>query len=152
MRILEKLPYLLSLSKLTLAAGCPGDDEPAVDPPSAADTRPPETAPPATVAENPPAPACANSNAGDEYVEAAIRFTLNSDGSVYKVEGKNANGVWEGPRQQQADTPKSRGVCIATIQLFSLNRDTPDELIAANGDPAHSDTGLSNPPYTTHCH
>jgi hypothetical protein len=152
MRILKTLLYLLSLSILTLTAGCPRDDEPAADGPSAADTGPAEAAPRATEAEIPATLACANSNAGDEFVEAAIRITLNSDGSLNQIEGKNDNGIWEGPRQQQTATPESRGDCIASIQLFSLNRDNPKELTAPNGDPAHSDTGVVNPPYTTHCH
>jgi hypothetical protein len=154
MAMIRKVGLMLSISLLTLAAGCPGKEEP---PPAAtseaegpaATTSP--AAPPASTAEVPPATACATSNATGDYREASIRITLNSDGTVNKVEGKNTSGVWESPRKEVTTPPESFGPCIASIEIHALNESTAD-LQNPDGTPAHPDAGVSNPPYNTHCH
>jgi hypothetical protein len=79
-----------------------------------------------------------------------MRITLNSDGTVNQIEGKNAADIWESPRGQ-AESPESLGACIVTIEVFALNSSTK-ELQNPDGSPTHTHSGPSNPPYNTHCH
>jgi hypothetical protein len=139
------------LSLLAFLAGCPGNGE--APPATTAGPVPGETeaGPRATTAEVPPAADCASSNATGEYRAASMRITLNSDGTVAQIEGKNAAGVWESPRGQQQEPPDSLGACVTSIDVFALN-DSTKELQNPDGTPTHSHAGPSNPPYNTHCH
>ena len=147
----RKLLFMSCMSLLALVAGCPGKDEPSATTASTPAAATPETGPPADTAEVPPAPACATSNATGDKHDASIRITLNSDGSVNKIEGKNANGIWEDPRREQSEQPESMGACIASIEVHALN-DSTKELMNADGTAAHADAGIADPPYNTHCH
>jgi hypothetical protein len=151
MRTLRKLTVLSGIPLLALLAGCPGDGE---GPPTTTAGPAPATSevgPPATTAEVPRAPACAATNATGDYRAASMRITLNSDGTVDQIEGKNAAGIWEAPRGQQEQPPESLGACVASIEVFALN-DSTKELQNPDGTSTHQHQGASSPPYNTHCH
>ena len=81
--------------------------------------------------------------------DAVIRLYLTADGTMIRAEGKRG-GNWEG--QTVFDSiPSSLGEEIADITLWKHDG-TETDVANEDGTPAHVHSGLTNPPWGSHCH
>ena len=87
---------------------------------------------------------------GVEDGAGRIRITLNADGTVDKIEGRDAGGNWEPDLKEQNTPPLSLGTAVATIEIFEHNGSEDD--VASGGAPLHSHAGGQSPPWGSHCH
>jgi len=79
-----------------------------------------------------------------------MRITLNGDGTISKIEGTNAVGLWETSRRDLTATSPSQGSCVQRIEIFALNDDPA--ILLQGGAETHQHAGGQHTGTSPHCH
>lgn len=99
-------------------------------------------------------PNCAPGNApADEPAPGTgnrMRITLNGDGTISKIEGTNAVGLWESSRKDLVGASPSQGACVQRIEIFALNDDPA--ILLQGGQETHEHAGGQHTGTSPHCH
>ncbi len=146
----KKLILTFAMATIVLASGCKKDEDAKADA-AASSAAASAAAAASTGGGDNPLPECRASAGSSTSAGPTTRITLNGDGSMFKVEGRDGNGNWESAGGELELPGFSRGACVARIEIFMHTGETKD-LLNSDGTVKHPHSGPIHSSGPAHCH